>query len=137
MPKSCRWRDFLLEKDESKCYMFFIVSCLSFQPDSALRYRFNRKWGKSSHEDPRAAYVAVTYIPVLDCGDILHTHVPVQALRMLYSVFHASLCLITNSVLQTHHCELSLLNVLLWRLVSSSTATHLCMRDSLGGFLCF
>ncbi len=50
--------------------------------------------------------VEATFLTVLDYGDILFKHAASSILTSLDSVYHASLCLITNAKSRTHHCIL-------------------------------
>lgn len=69
---------------------------LRFYFQNTLCFSFNTK----------KRLVAATFLPVLDYGDILYMNASAQCLRMVDSVYHASLRFITNCKFQTHHCEL-------------------------------
>lgn len=69
-----------------------------------LRFYFQNKLCFSFNTKKRL--VAATFLPVLDYGDILYMNASAQCLRMVDSVYHASLRFITNRKFQTHHCEL-------------------------------
>ena len=54
----------------------------------------------------RKKLVAATFLPVLDYGDLLYMHAPVNCLNSLDSVYHGALRFITGCRALTHHCTL-------------------------------
>uniref|UniRef100_A0A8C6SI16 Uncharacterized protein n=1 Tax=Neogobius melanostomus TaxID=47308 RepID=A0A8C6SI16_9GOBI len=50
--------------------------------------------------------IAATFLTILDYGDLIYMTAPTQVLKLLDSVYHASLRFITNCKPRTHHCEL-------------------------------
>lgn len=54
----------------------------------------------------RKELVAVTFVSVLDYGDILYMHAAKSVLRSLDAVYHSALRFITGANYTTHHCNL-------------------------------
>ncbi len=54
----------------------------------------------------RKTLIQATFLSMLDYGDILYMHANQSSLKMLDSVYHASLRFVTKSSFRTHHCSL-------------------------------
>ncbi len=54
----------------------------------------------------RKRLVESTLLSVLDYGDIIHMHAPLNVLKKLNVVYHAALRFVTGTSVCTHHCNL-------------------------------
>ncbi len=50
--------------------------------------------------------VESTVLSVLDYGDIISMHAPLNVFKKLYVVYHAALRYVTGTSVRTHHCNL-------------------------------
>lgn len=51
--------------------------------------------------------IAATFMPELDCGDVLHVHVSSQSLDVLDTVYHGALSFVTNLPLHIISCRVN------------------------------
>ncbi len=54
----------------------------------------------------RERLISMTFLPVLDYGDLIFMNAPVQSLKKLDIVYHCALRFMTGSDHRTHHCSL-------------------------------
>jgi len=54
----------------------------------------------------RKRFVSATFLPLLDCGDLVYQFVPSYLLSSLDAVYHSALRFISDCKPLTHHCTL-------------------------------
>ena len=50
--------------------------------------------------------LSISFLPVLDYGDMLYMHAPSTMLKKLDSAYHAAIRFVTGAGSRTHHCTL-------------------------------
>ena len=56
--------------------------------------------------EARKRLVTVTFLPVLDYGDLIYMNAPAHCLERLDAAYHSALRFVTNCKVLTHHCTL-------------------------------
>ena len=99
-----------IERVNSYKYLGILIDdSLTFEPHVAkaqLKLSFYFRNNLCFSFNVRKSLVAATFLPLLDYGDLMYLRAPAQALKLIDTVYHASLRFITNCNALTPHCEL-------------------------------